>query len=568
MTSNPFLRLFHELRRRRVLNVAGLYLVGAWLAIEVAATTFPYLGLPEWTVTAVIIAAAAGFPVAVTLAWAFQLEPDSVARAGAGSDVARARRRYRGVAVAVVAILATTAGMTLVRTLGRAPVDSVAVLPFADLSPGGDHEYFADGIAEELLEALARLDGLRVPGRTSSFSFKGKDLPVQEIGRQLGVAALLHGSVRRSEDRVRINVQLIDARTGFRVWSDSYDRQLADVFAVQNEIALAVVAALRVRLARDHGGHVVVGGTADPEAHALFLRGRYAWNRRLATSLRTAMVHFRAAVERDPGYAAAWAGLADVYAILPGYEGIPPDEWFRLAEATARRALDLDSTHAAAYATLGFLYGNTGRPAEAQRAFERAIALNPHYPTGRQWYGMFLSSRGRGAEAVAQMQRAHELDPLSAIIALNLGIELYHVRRIDNAIAILHQLTVSDPAFGVGHAHLARVLSFAGRHAEAATAARRGLEILGSEAHGRALVAAAFALARAGDQAAARPIAAELEARANAGGHNPGLLGAAAVYLVLGDTAHAATLYDRGLRRGDVYPTHSPDFDALRVKAP
>jgi adenylate cyclase len=568
MASNPFLRLFHELRRRRVLNVAGLYLVGAWLAIEVAATTFPYLGLPEWTVTAVIIAAAAGFPVAVTLAWAFQLEPDGAGRAGNGIDSARARRRYRGLAVAVVAVLATTAGMTIVRTLGRAPVDSVAVLPFADLSPGGDHEYFADGIAEELLEALARLDGLRVPGRTSSFSFKGKDLTVQEIGRQLGVAALLHGSVRRSEDRVRINVQLIDARTGFRVWSDSYDRQLADVFAVQNEIALAVVAALRVRLARDHGGHVVAGGTADPEAHALFLRGRHAWNRRLATSLRTAMEHFRAAVERDPGYAAAWAGLADVYAILPGYEGIPPAEWFRLAEQAARRALDLDSTHAAAYATLGFLYGNTGRPAQAERAFERAIALNPHYPTGRQWYGMFLSSRGRGAEAAVQLQRAHELDPLSAIIALNLGIELYHVRRIDDAIAILRQLTVSDPAFGVGHAHLARVLSFAGRHDEAAASARRGLEILGSEAHGRALVAAAFALARAGDHETARRIAAALEARANAGGHNPGLLGAAAVYGALGDSAHAAALYDEGLRRGDVYPTHSPDFDALRVNAP
>jgi adenylate cyclase len=430
-------RLYDELRRRKVIRAAGLYLVAGWIAIQVAATLVPLLDLPEALARGTALLVIFGFPVAVALAWAFDITRGGIVRtaeADAASSPqsspqatdARSARRlhfraagYVGLGM-IIALSSFGAYAYLGPPAARSSdaIDAVAVLPFVNTSGDPANEYFSDGITDELLDALARIDGLRVPARTSSFQFKGQTTDVRDVARRLNVGAVLEGTVRRAGGRVRITAQLVDARTGFQIWSESYDRELVDLLAVQDDIARSIVDALKVQLA-PAAVRAAAARTADIDvgAHDHYLLGRYHFHRRGAESLHQAVRHFRAAIEADPDYAAAYAGLALTHAVLPIFDpaGAPVAAAIRDGRAAAQKALALDPSNAHAYAALGQIAQNFEWDFQtAEQHYSRAVAGAPNDVTVRQWRAEVFVVLGR-SEAAREMEDVLVLDPLSPI---------------------------------------------------------------------------------------------------------------------------------------------------------
>jgi TolB-like protein/tetratricopeptide (TPR) repeat protein/tRNA A-37 threonylcarbamoyl transferase component Bud32 len=450
--------------------------------------------------------------------------------------------------------------------VARATPVSVAVLPFLNRSLEPDNEFFSDGMSEELTLALARVDGLRVVARASAFAFKSANIDPREIGRRLGVTHVLEGSVRRAGDRVRITSELIATRDGARVWADRYDRRLDDVFAVQDEIARTIVDVLAVRLDVAAPASAPKPATASPEAYESYLKGRHRWNRRTASALDESIDCFHHAIELDPGFARAHAGLADSYLILGIYGLRPPATVMREAEHAARVALRLDPDLAEALTARGCVRGMyawdwTGADAD----FRHAIALNPGYPTARQWYAMHcLVPRGRFAEAEAQLTQALALDPLSPAIQASLGVTCLYARQLERSRDILRQVLASDESFALAHFFLGRVAEAEGRQADAIAGFTRAAELTGRSAE----VIAALARARAagGDLPGARALHAELEQRALASEYvSPALF--AQVHLGYGAVDEAMTWLERAVetRAGDVaWLAVNPAFDGLR----
>jgi adenylate cyclase len=320
-----------------------------------------------------------------------------------------------------------------------APPNSIAVLPFLDMSELKDQEYFSDGLSEELIGLLTKIPALHVPARTSSFYFKGKQATIAEIAQALHVAHVLEGSVRKAGDTVRITVQLIRADNGYHLWSENYDRRLDDIFKVQDEIAGAVVHALKVTLldaqlpARPQ--------TASAEAYQLYLRGRFHWNRRSASDFRKAVGYFEQAIASDPGYALAYSGLADCYGLLPIYDrSASATGLARQAQQAALKALSIDESLAEAHASLGLVSSTLEYDWKtAGEHFQRAIALNSNASTPHQWYGMLLINTGALDAGLAELRRALDSDPLSLPANLCLGIGLNCARRYDEAVAQLQR---------------------------------------------------------------------------------------------------------------------------------
>ena len=304
------------------------------------------------------------------------------------------------------------------------------VLPFANLGPNAESEYFSDGMTDELIGALTRVEGLRVVSRTSAFAFKGKHQDIRAIGAQLNVRAALEGSVRTAGRRLRVTVQLSDCTSGYQLWAEVYDRDVEDVFKIQDEISRAIVSALRVRLLGPEVTRLVRPATDDLEAYTLCLKGRQLWNRRTEEALRIGLRHFERAVERDPNYAMAHVGLADSYCLLGFYTALPPGEAFPRARAAALRALELDPKVTESRPTLAYcsMY-HTWDWEEAEREFQAAIRGNPGYATGHQWYGNFLAVLGRFEESMAEFGTAVALDPLSPIKGAALAWGHYFARR-------------------------------------------------------------------------------------------------------------------------------------------
>ncbi|MGH7702318.1 MAG: protein kinase domain-containing protein, partial [Gemmatimonadales bacterium] len=325
------------------------------------------------------------------------------------------RRMGTGIAVAAVVGAVAAAGWSLLRPhsgpAAHSLPTSAAVLPFTDQSPVKDQEYFSDGLTEELTTALARIPGLRVMARSSAFQFKGAGVDPREAGRRLGVGAVLEGSVRRSGNRLRVSAQLVNTGDGYELWSDSYDRDLADVFQVQEEIARSITAALRIRLAAGADSTARARPTSDLEAYDLYLKGRFAWNQRTETSMQEAARYFEQAVARDSGFSRAWAGMADAYVLLPQYASQSPTTTWPRAKVAALRAIALDSASAEAYSALAYgtmLYEWDW--AGSERTFQRALAADSTYATAHHWYADYLAGRGRLEEALTQMKQAQALD--------------------------------------------------------------------------------------------------------------------------------------------------------------
>jgi len=349
-------------------------------------------------------------------------------------------------------------------TVGR----SLAVLPFLNASGRPDDEYFSDGLTQEVMDRLCRVDGLRVVSRASAFALKGKNLAANEIGRMLGVESFVEGSVRRDGDRLRISAHLVNAHDGYQLWAETYDRHLDDVFAIQEEIALAIADTLTGQLLGKRDAITPVAPVINPLAYDHYLKGRFNWHRRTQESLRTAATHFEQAVELAPKYAPAWAGLADAYAVLGFYDFLPPGEAFPKAESAARRALEIDPQNASAEATMGYaaLYYEWNI-SKAETRFRRAIALDPNSTKAHQWYGNLLTAAGRFEAAEHEMRRAQQLEPLSVIASAALGWTLYYAGRHEDALEQYRITLALDPNFELAHLWSGWALEALGRYDEA-----------------------------------------------------------------------------------------------------
>jgi TolB-like protein len=309
---------------------------------------------------------------------------------------------------------------------------SIAVLPFTDMSPQKDQEYFCDGMVEELIDALAKLGGLRVASRTSAFQYKKATRDVREIGRRLGVRTVLEGSVRKAGSRLRVTAQLVNVADGYHLWSDKYHRDLEDIFAVQDEISLAIVERLKVRLLGGEKEKLVKRYTQNQEAYNLYLKGRYFWNRRYELGMKKSLEYFQRAIEKDPDYPLPYVGIADSYGILGFLEFLRPDEAFSQGRAALSRALEYDPSLGEAHASKGwFHFCYDWDWTSAEREFKKAIELSPEYASAHEWYAVFLMAMCRFEESIAVARRARELDPLSLIVNGVVGVTYMFIRQYD-----------------------------------------------------------------------------------------------------------------------------------------
>ncbi|MGD8496467.1 MAG: tetratricopeptide repeat protein, partial [Gemmatimonadales bacterium] len=453
----PYQQLFAELKRRHVFKVAWLYGIVAFGVLQLADIALPRLGLPDWTVTFMLAVLLLAFPVALILAWAFEMTPEGVKRTEQASEdeiraivAAPASSRWPAGFLALVGVAALVAstwwlarrtapeaptaadrtGTTMQLALANAEADdrpSIAVLPFVDMSPQKDQAYFSDGITEEILNTLARIDEIKVAARTSAFAFKDTQMDLRTIGDSLGVDYLMEGSVRKAGDELRITAQLIDAADGTHRWSNSFDRTLDDVFAIQTEIAEAIAGALRVPLGLDDPSQLV-NPTEDLEAYDLYLTARSRMRER-GPGVADAIDLFEAAIARDSAWAPAWAGLAEAREIIVWYpetwdEALPDDReardamWRRgfaarlgPAERAARHALELDPRSSSAWTALGSVLRDRREWAASEEAYLRALEIDGDNPEALHQYAEVLEATGRVAAAAKVARRAAGLDP-------------------------------------------------------------------------------------------------------------------------------------------------------------
>lgn len=394
--------------------------------------------------------------------------------------------------------------------LGAEPA-TIAVLPFANLSSESESEFFADGVTEEIINALAQIKNLRVVARTSAFSFKGKQVDLRTVGATLNAGNVLEGSVRKSGDRVRIVAQLINAADGYHIWSERYDRELRDIFEVQDEIARTIADRLKVTLGPEKAEILVRSETKNLEAYQLYLKGRFHWNKRSADGLQKAIEYFQQAIGKDPGYAVAYAGLADAYNLISFRNVLAPHAVMPKAKAAATKALEVGANRAEPHVSLAYASFTYDRdwPAAA-RHFERARALNPAYVMGHAFYPLYLSSCGRSAESLSVAHRALELDPAAPAVSHVLAVQLYLARFFDQAVQQCQQTLELDLNYEPAYAVLGQVYSLTGKYEEAAVEFEKSLAVTQRSPWVLALLG--YARARSGARRQAMDIIEEIRA--------------------------------------------------------
>jgi TolB-like protein len=348
------------------------------------------------------------------------------------------------------------------------------------MSPDPEDEYFSDGITDDIIAQLSKISELKVISRTSVMQYKGISKNIRQIGQELDVGTVLEGSVRHAGNQVRIVAQLIDARNEGHIWADTYDKEMTQIFAVQSDVAQNIAVALKAKLSSGEKERIEKKQTENTEAYQLYLKGRFYWNKRQVDDMRTAIEYFKKAIERDPDYALAYAGLASSYIVLSQH-GIPQEECYAKAQSAATRALGIDSTLAEAYATLGVIvtfhdYDWKG----AEKLFIRALEFEPGNPSVHQWYSLTLSFIGRSDEALSEIKRAQELDPLSLIINVNLGRVLYTMGQYDSAIEQYKNTLALDQNFPWAHLFLASVYAVQRRFDKALTEYEKVRSLVGS----------------------------------------------------------------------------------------
>ena len=380
------------------------------------------------------------------------------------------------------------------RVPAASAVKTIAVLPFEDLSQARNNEYLCDGISDTLINALTNIEGLWVPARTSAFSFKGKTQDIREIGQKLGVENVLEGSVQVAGDHLRVTARISNIRDGRQVWSEIFNRQMADVFAIQDDIAKAIVTALKIKLLGEEGAPLIKNFTENLEAYRLYLQGRQFWNKREEADLTKSIELFGEAIEIDPNYALAYTGAADAYMNLANNGFWPAEKAFPKARAAALKALEIDDKLAEARTSAGLLYCYEWDFAGAEKEFLRAIELNPGYAVAHQWYSDLLSMLGRYEEAIREIKTARNLDPLSPRINLTVGANLYYAHRYDQALDELNKALEVDPHHSVTYEFLGLTNEAMGKYEEAVKSYLRYIELSGGAKDGEAEIASCYAL--------------------------------------------------------------------------
>jgi serine/threonine-protein kinase len=464
-----------------------------------------------------------------------------------------------------VAALAAPDGLGVTRT--PATTRSIAVLPFVNASPDPDNEYLSDGITDELIDALAKIAGLRLASRSSVFALKGKSLDVRAVGALLGTSVVLEGTVRKAGHRLRITAQLTSTDDGRLLWSQRYDRKLVDVLEIQDEIAATIVDTLRATMFADLSEHVPRRYTENIQAYGLYLKGRYAWNKRTSEGVAEAIGYFEQAIAEDPSYAPAYAGLADSYSLDVDYRAIPVDEAYQRATAYARKALALDESVPSAHASLAWtLFIYDWQWDEAEREFRRAIALNPRYASAHQWFSFLLSARGQHDAALLEAHTALELDPASVSVRRAVGWVYFYARRYNQARDHLSRAIEMNPMAVESHRMLGSTLALQGETAEAERVLREALTLPGAGAYSKATLG--WALARAGQRDEPARYLEELGVAARSSYVSP--VAFAILHIGMGNLDAALDWCDRAFddRRGWLaYLKVNPVFDPVRNEA-
>ena len=487
------------------------------------------------------------------------------------ADAASLRRALRGDdsagALAVPEIMDAAPASAEPVSGGAIRIRSLAVLPLANRSGDPAQEFFVDGMTDALIADLAQIAALRVISRTSAMRFKGSDKPLPEIARDLHVDGIVEGSALLAGGRVRITVTLIEAATDRSLWAKSYERELTDILTLQSEVARAIAEEVRVQVTPEERTRLEPKGPVNPAAHVAYLQGRYLWNRWNTESFRHSLERYREAIEADPGYALAWAGLADSYATLGNTNAMAPAEAYVKAREAAERGLALDPSLAELHASLAYVHRfHDWDWARAERGFLRALELNPGYATGRRWYAQFLSGLGRHGEAIAEAERALELDPLSLVIHTAVGDVLFYARRYERAVSYYRRCVELDATFGPGHTDMARALEHLGRHDEAIAEFLLGV----GHTPGAGMPAStglATLLAAAGRREEAGAMIAALIERSQAAYVSP--YGIASAYAVAGENAKALDWLERAYEQRDgtlVWIKVHPRMDGLRAE--
>ncbi|HJW37725.1 MAG TPA: tetratricopeptide repeat protein [Candidatus Udaeobacter sp.] len=563
---------FGELKRRNVYKVAIAYAVVAWLLMQIASQIFPFFEIPNWAVRLVVLLLIIGFPIALIIAWAFEATPEGIKRTEA-ADAAGQRSRGGAWIYVVLIGAALSIGLLVLERymgpnkqsgLGQLPGKSLAVLPFANLSGNPENAYFAAGIQDEVITRLAKIGELKVVSCLTTQRFKSSPDDVPAIAKQLGVANVLQGSVQRTADAVRVNVQLVKGETDTHLWAETFDRKLTDIFAVESDIAKTIAEKLQGKLTGSEERAISSKPTADLEAHELYLKGRYLWNRRTAQNLQKALNYFQEAVDKDPNFALAYSGIADTCALFSVYGAGAPQEYLPRAKAAAEKALALDDSLAEAHASMGLVFYSYFEGAQSAKEFERAIQLNPNYATAHHWYGrLTLVMLGQLDHAIAEVKRAYELDPVSSIIHADLGGVNFMTRRYDEAMKQLRSTVEMDPQFYFAHRYLGLTLELKGDIDGAIAEYKTALE-LNDDPSGLAFIA--HADMSIGREAEAREILARLTEDAKRRYVQPYAF--AILHLALGEKDQALHWLEKAVQeRGATYCNFikvDPYLDPLR----
>lgn len=484
------------------------------------------------------------------------------AAAVAISEPPTAKRQPLMWIVAFAALLIVAAGAWLWGRAHRPAIDSVAILPFA--SSNADNEYLSDGISESIIDSISQLPNLRVMSWSAVSRYKAPAADVLKIGRDLGVSAVLTGQILQRDDHVLIQTELVDLRSGTQLWGEQYDRKSSDLIPMQQDIARQISEKLRLRLTGDDQKKLSKQYTADPEAYRLYLKGRYFWNKRSQDGMKKAIEYFQQAIDRDPTYALAYAGLADSYDLLDDWGTTPPRESFPKAREAALKALELDDSLAEARTSLAFVEDNYDwNFAASEKEYQRAIALNPNYATAHQWYAMHLVAFGRFPEAEAEIQRAVDLDPLSIIITMGVAEISEWERKYDDATVQYRKTLDLDPNFIGAHGNLAVAYERQGNYKQGAEEEEKTANMSGDPAYAATL---REAYAKSGYPGLLRAELNESLKKRDAGKYVPAL-GIASICFQVGDKEQGLRWLDKAYDERDsgmVYLNVSSDFDSVR----
>ena len=501
---------FSELKRRNVMRAGAFYAAAVWALAQGLAQLLPLFGDYNWIARWFVIACIIGFPFWIAFTWFYELTPTGLKRESEiapGDSIAQHTARkldfwiFGVMAVAIVLLVTNTfvlhrdatsaAGVVNTKVfpaaLAEVPNKSIAVLPFVNMGGDSKNDYFSDGITEEILNALAQIPGLKVAARTSAFQFNSKDADLRKVGRILGVATLLEGSVQREGDEVRITVRLVDTRSGYQVWSENYDRKLTNIFAIEDEISNAIASKLRVQLTGAGGQSLIAQQAIDPQAHDFYLRGLSLLAVRGA-ALRDAAAAFQNAVQIAPDYALAWGALAVTEALYPDYDLGSMQAANTRALLVAQRALKLDPNIALAYVAQGMVYKSRRQWPEADRAFRRALALAPGDVEVVDQYAQLLLTSGQFEPALREIERAQRLDPFSGVVGAVRAYILLMLHDYEAASVQIENTLAAHPTFLIARGNAMAIDIALQHYPEAGNQARVYAELIGISEEASALL--------------------------------------------------------------------------------